>query len=224
MCCGALPCCLFDLPSFSSLIKTCTYHTRLYRLREKCMAILLLCCSYRRKAEELLWKKVFYDLVQKSKSNKQVRSMYMTAVGSSFHCGMGVQYKKFVSFGIICGRREKWMHALHVYMHHSCICTCTHYTCTCIMLASCAHLHVHVYPSHIGCAHTCPYTYTCTVLKAGHPGVPSYMYICLFVRDMVGWVILLSFLSYFFKLVCYAHVFPCKPTNCKYIHAVVYML
>ena len=30
---------------------------------------------------------------------------------------------------------------------------------------------------------------------------------CLFVRDMVGWVILP--LSYFFKLVCYAHVFPC---------------
>ena len=51
--------------------------------------------------------------------------------------------------------------------------------------------------------------YTIPVLKAGHPGVPSYMYVCLFVRDMVGWVILLSFLSYFFKLVCYAHVFPC---------------
>ena len=51
---------------------------------------------------------------------------------------------------------------------------------------------------------------TIPVLKAGHPGVPSYMYICLFVRDMVGWVILLSFLSYFFKLVCYAHVFPCR--------------
>ena len=52
---------------------------------------------------------------------------------------------------------------------------------------------------------------TIPVLKAGHPGVPSYMYIhvCLFVRDMVGWFILLSFLSYFFKLVCYAHVFPC---------------
>ena len=29
------------------------------------------------------------------------------------------------------------------------------------------------------------------VLKAGHPGVTSY--ICLFVRDMVGWVILLFF-------------------------------
>ena len=29
-------------------------------------------CSYRRKAEELLWKKVFYDLIQKSKSNRQV--------------------------------------------------------------------------------------------------------------------------------------------------------
>ena len=40
-----------------------------------------------------------------------------------------------------------------------------------------------------------------------------YMYICLFVRDMVGWVILLSFLSYFLKLVCYAHVFPC---TCMY--------
>ena len=26
---------------------------------------------------------------------------------------------------------------------------------------------------------------------------------------MVGWVILLSFLSCFLKLVCYAHVFPC---------------
>ena len=41
-----------------------------------------------------------------------------------------------------------------------------------------------------------------------HPGVPSN--ICLFVRDMVGWVILLS---YFFKLVCYAHVFPCICLN-----------
>ena len=29
---------------------------------------------------------------------------------------------------------------------------------------------------------------------------------------MVGWVILLSFLSYFLKLVCYAHVFPCTCT------------
>ena len=67
---------------------------------------------------------------------------------------------------------------------------------------------------------------TIPVLKAGHPGVPSYMYIlCLFVRDMVGWVILLSFLSYFFKLVCYAHVFPCTYTcactctsNCMVSH------
>ena len=53
-------------------------------------------------------------------------------------------------------------------------------------------------------------------LKAGHPGVPSYMYICLFVRDMVGWVILLSFLSYFLKLVCYAHVFPCNYMYIKF--------
>ena len=41
------------------------------------------------------------------------------------------------------------------------------------------------------------------------------MYMYMFVRDMVGWVILLSFLSYFFKLVCYAHVFPCTCT-CTY--------
>ena len=31
---------------------------------------------------------------------------------------------------------------------------------------------------------------------------------------MVGWVILLSFLSYFLKLVCYAHVFPCITYLC----------
>ena len=47
--------------------------------------------------------------------------------------------------------------------------------------------------------HTCIY-------KAGHPAVPCYN-ICLFVWAMVGWV---SFLSDFLKLVCYAHVFPCK--------------
>lgn len=38
------------------------------------MEILLLSCSYRRKAEELLWKKAFYDLIQKSKSNRQVHT------------------------------------------------------------------------------------------------------------------------------------------------------
>ena len=43
------------------------------RLREKCVQILLLSCSYRRKAEELLWKKGFYELTQRSKSNKQVQ-------------------------------------------------------------------------------------------------------------------------------------------------------
>ena len=47
---------------------------------------------------------------------------------------------------------------------------------------------------------------TCTcVLKAGHPGVPSYyMFVCL----GYGWVGYFTFL-FFFKLVCYAHVFPC---------------
>ena len=56
------------------------------------------------------------------------------------------------------------------------------YTCTCIvyMLFNTPHVHV-------------------PVLKAGHPAI-----ICLFVWAMVGWVALP-----FFKLVCYAHVFPC---------------
>ena len=44
------------------------------------------------------------------------------------------------------------------------------------------------------------------VLKAGHPGVPSY--ICLFVWAMVGWVTS-PFFSFVFLLVCYAHVFLC---------------
>ena len=56
-----------------------------------------------------------------------------------------------------------------------------------------------------------------------------YMYICLFVRDMVWWVILLSFLSYFFKLVCYAHVFPCTCTctcnACTYnVHTCIHFI
>ena len=46
------------------------------------------------------------------------------------------------------------------------------------------------------------------VLKAGHPGVPSYIMFCLSVLCLGG-LLYLSFLSYFFKLVCYAHVFPC---------------
>ena len=52
---------------------------------------------------------------------------------------------------------------------------------------------------------------TCTVLKAGHPGVPScsmYMYVCLS-GLWLGGSLHLSFLSDFLKLVCYAHVFPC---------------
>ena len=48
---------------------------------------------------------------------------------------------------------------------------------------------------------------TIPVLKAGHPGVPSYytMYVCLS-GLWLGGLLYLSFLSYFFKLVCYAHV------------------
>jgi len=41
------------------------------KLREKCELILLLSCSYRRKTEELLWKKAFYEVVQRCKTHKQ---------------------------------------------------------------------------------------------------------------------------------------------------------
>ena len=37
----------------------------------------------------------------------------------------------------------------------------------------------------------------------------SLAIICLFVRDMVGWVTLPFFSFLFLTLVCYAHVFPC---------------
>ena len=53
------------------------------------------------------------------------------------------------------------------------------------------HVHVHV-PSYI------IYMYTCTCT----------MYVCLS-GLWLGGLLHLSFLSYFFKLVCYAHVFPC---------------
>ena len=56
------------------------------------------------------------------------------------------------------------------------------------------------------------YMYTCTcrcVDKAGNPGVPSYYNIICLSGLWLGGLLYLSFLSYFFKLVCYAHVFPC---------------
>ena len=46
----------------------------------------------------------------------------------------------------------------------------------------------------------------------------SLAIICLFVWAMVGWVAL-SFL-FFFKLVCYAHVFPCI-YMCAHVHVYV---
>ena len=51
---------------------------------------------------------------------------------------------------------------------------------------------------------------TVPVLKAGHPGVPSYYNDVCLSGLWLGGLLYLSFLSYFFKLVCYAHVFPCK--------------
>ena len=46
-----------------------------FRLRENCEALLFTYSEeYGRKAEELLWRKVFYDLIQKLKYFRKVRS------------------------------------------------------------------------------------------------------------------------------------------------------
>ena len=53
----------------------------------------------------------------------------------------------------------------------------------------------------------------------------SLAIICLFVWAMGGWVALpfFSFL-FFFKLVCYAHVFPCTCTcTCTYVHVYTHL-
>ena len=48
-------------------------HTHTHcRLRDKCCQVLLLATSHCCKAEELLWKKAVYDLIQRCKLNKEV--------------------------------------------------------------------------------------------------------------------------------------------------------
>ena len=90
-------------------------------------------------------------------------------------------------------------------------CTCTYtmimnahvYTCTCTYTMI---MNAHVY--------TCAfmiivYTCTCTYTMIMNAHVNAHVYTCIYneYMYMVGWVTL-PFFSYFFKLVCYAHVFP----------------
>lgn len=46
------------------------------RLHEKCTKILLMRSSYAYKAEELLWKRGFYDVVQRCKQQQEVINIY----------------------------------------------------------------------------------------------------------------------------------------------------
>ena len=77
------------------------------------------------------------------------------------------------------------------------------------MYTTCIHMHTTCMFKHVYCKYTCIYIY---MYKAGHPGVPSYLFVCL----GYGWVgyFTFLFLSYFFELVCYAHVFPCSTFTC----------
>ena len=52
--------------------QVCQWVTSLagYRIKVKCEQILVLSCSQRRKAEEILWKKVFYDVISYCKQHK----------------------------------------------------------------------------------------------------------------------------------------------------------
>ena len=77
------------------------------------------------------------------------------------------------------------------------------YLTSLILIRSCIpifllHVHVHVQFSRLGI----------------QVSLATCIYVCLSGIWLGGWVILLSFLSYFFKLVCYAHVFPC---TCMYM-------
>ena len=61
---------------------------------------------------------------------------------------------------------------------------------------------------------------TAPVLKAGHPGVPCY--ICLFVYVMVGWVTFLFFLIFICKCAKHMYFHVCKVTHTHthtYAHA-----
>ena len=50
----------------------------IFRLRENCEVLLFTYSEdYGRKAEELLWRKIFYDLIQKLKYFRKVKSCFL---------------------------------------------------------------------------------------------------------------------------------------------------
>lgn len=62
------------------------------RLRDKCEALLLIPgLPQRRKVEELLWKKVFYDVIQKCRASRKVRTGMHTLClrGGTYVCTSG---------------------------------------------------------------------------------------------------------------------------------------
>lgn len=65
----------FSAPSpLNSVCNTCMNMASVRRLRELCVKLMFLHpVDYGRKAEELLWRKVYYEVIQVIKTNKKVR-------------------------------------------------------------------------------------------------------------------------------------------------------
>lgn len=65
----------FSAPSpLYSVCNACMNVTSVHRLRELCVKLMFLHpVDYGRKAEELLWRKVYYEVIQVIKTNKKVR-------------------------------------------------------------------------------------------------------------------------------------------------------
>lgn len=65
------------------------------RLRELCVKLMFLHpVDYGRKAEELLWRKVYYEVIQVIKTNKKVKcfscAMATCAFAFFYYCGIGM--------------------------------------------------------------------------------------------------------------------------------------
>lgn len=76
----------FSAPSpLCSVCNACMNVTFVHRLRELCVKLMFLHpVDYGRKAEELLWRKVYYEVIQVIKTNKKVR-VQAALGGNSVH-------------------------------------------------------------------------------------------------------------------------------------------
>lgn len=89
----------FSAPStLCSVCNACMNVTSVRRLRELCVKLMFLHpVDYGRKAEELLWRKVYYEVIQVIKTNKKVRvpaSLRGNSVHSAFFLKNKNQRKK----------------------------------------------------------------------------------------------------------------------------------